>query len=399
MSTHATDQKKPKSESYLSMMASKTTKMASRTTKMAKKKLKRARSSLEIKPKSASSIFGSQRRSRTTTASVEEEKPKSTSYLLLGSPPMTPHSNRKIENFLNKEAVDAESVASLRLLDTEIHQEQDSIADSAWLPSTQEKTNSSEIISGLGRFFSAEGSKDESALTTQRGDEHSIMTSDESIKERFLNETAEIVHSMEGNTEPSLVELVAHVQTMSGLLQRQTFRLQNKLSGRVVNKSDKTVGKDSSKIIREIPHGTKELCREVESLFENCDDTLAKAFSRLDADDADHPKRNQALDDYRKTFSLEKTFLDKLRKGVTSVLANHNAVSITLDNHHHHHEEEEDVISSSSGLFHKLGSTFGQNDSEGSIFDESRLSIVFEDHSIPSDQPKPQHGRQNKPFW
>jgi hypothetical protein len=45
----------------------------------------------------------------------------------------------------------------------------------------------------------------------------------------------------------------------------------------------------------------------------------------------------------------------------SSVLANHNAVCINLD-YHHHHEEEEDVKSLSSGLFHKLGSTFGQND-------------------------------------
>jgi hypothetical protein len=147
----------------------------------------------------------------------EEDKPKSTSFLQLGSKAMTPHGNRQFENVLNKHIDDTESVPSLPILDFEFQQEHDSIANSAWLPSAQEKSNSSEIISGLGRFFSSQGSKDKSALTTKRGDEQSIVTSDESIKKRFLNETAEIVQNMEGNTEPSLNELVAHVQTMSGL--------------------------------------------------------------------------------------------------------------------------------------------------------------------------------------
>jgi hypothetical protein len=94
------------------------------------------------------------------------------------------------------------------------------------------------------------------------------------------------------------------------------------------------------------------------------------------------------LEDYRKTFSLEKTFLDVVRKGVTSVLANHNNFFITLD-HRDHHEEEKDGNISSSELLHKSGSTVGHSDSaQGSFFDKSSLLIVFEDHSTPSDQSK-----------
>jgi hypothetical protein len=396
--------KKPKSLSSVS-------KFISKTSKIAKRQLKRTSSlSSKDKPKSESSFFSASARPYRTTVPIhiddnDDDKQKSTSYLLLASPPKTPsvaNHRREAETFWNL-AVDADSLASFDILDSPqkaskaaiVASQEDSIADSKLFesssPAQAEKTTprqtEEEPNEGLGKFLS---SKEESNTTPldQRSltDQQSVMTSDDEIRQRFLSETALMANTME-ETEPSLVELVAHIQTMSGLLQRQTFRLQNKLGDQPSNrKTDKRLGSAKKRVV---PEGTKELCGEVEGLFQNCDETLAKAFARLDDGDSNNPS-NQALEDYRKTFTLEKVFLEQLRRGVLSIVANNSAISMTLDEDA---RESIEVDSSSSGLFHRSEVTSTLlNESEGSFFEESILSIVFEDHSSksPSDQPKPQ---------
>lgn len=401
--TTSGEPKKPKSESYLSKITDTTTKIASKTTKMAKKKLKKARQGLEnSKPRSVSSIFGGSQHTRSRSFNIaqdedgdnddQQSKSKSTSYLVLGSPPMTPGqrypTNTGLPPITPAYRVDDDgtnkSIESLPLLETEGDnaQEDYSIAHSEWLPPTSKNEKAKKFFSkGSSKLGQLLGSKKkDDKVRVLPVDEQSVMTSDESIKEHFLNETAQaLVHSSSmraGEQEPlSLVELVAHVQTMSGLLQRQTFRLQNKLSGRAMVSDKGIVSQSATAMPQAMPQDTKELAKEVERLFESCDDTLEQAFSRLD-DSIDNP----AFEDYRKTFTLEKTFLNELRNGVANVLADQSSVgSLYLE------EDEEEEAASIK--IKKSSESF-----DASLLDESRLSIVFEDTSnrSSSDWPKAQ---------
>jgi hypothetical protein len=386
--------KKPKSESYLSKIASKTSKMARRQ-----------------KPKSEPHIFVPQRSSR--SVQIEDDKPKTFPYLLLGSPPATPFQLNDDAGTFLKVAVDAKSIASFNLMESPGKKPKslgdsiaDSVADSHFIPTSQHKppipvtgletSNLAAMeINGLDRFFTDKNESlaamtpcDQPSLTEQ-----SVMTSDEDIRRRFLSETAQLAHTMQ-ETEPSLVELVAHIQTMSSLLQRQTFRLQNKLRNQ-----PKTSDKHMKHVKRPIPSGSKEIYQEVETLFKDCDETLDKAFSRLEGADDNH-----VLEDYRKTFTLEKAFLEEMRHKVSRILVNQSVLSITVGEN----EVEVEAKPSLSGLSQQSESSTAavlnkaedtnpsfrwQNESEATFQtqeENSMLSIVFEDtNSTPSERNKP----------
>jgi hypothetical protein len=95
--------------------------------------------------------------------------------------------------------------------------------------------------------------------------------------------------------------------------------------------------------------------RNCANLFQYCDEKLAKAFRRIDAGDSHNPSNNQALEDYRKTFTLEKVFLEQLHLGVVNIVANHS------------------TNPSSSWLFRRSeGTSAFHNESEGSSLEETR---------------------------
>jgi len=289
-----------------------------------------------------------------------------------------------------------------------------------------------ESSSALDSFFDEQFQKP-SAKVFSAMDTQSVMTSDESIKERFLDETEKMTtailnhhHQQQHNSstkkknsnddddnddasqrgggegggeQPSLVEMVAHVQRMSALLQRQTFRLQHKLGDKPA--SYRTEGDIKDRALTTpaavLPQGTFELCKEVERLFENCDETLGQAFSRLEENTTSNGKcKNDAVEEYRKTFALEQVFLNDLRKGVTDVLAQYSmsaGTQFSADSSSCFVPGNTSLSSSAGDMLFDLPgfpTTAGDPDhSAGSILEESMLSVVFEDNSkstSPSEQ-------------
>jgi hypothetical protein len=163
----------------------------------------------------------------------------------------------------------------------------------------------------------------------------SVATTKENSLERFLNETAKIAAALEEN-EPSLIDMLAHVQKIAGLLQKQTFFLKSALgescdpimpllSDQYENNNNNNntnqlhmssislmVGKESSS------NNTIEVSKRIEALFDNCERIVAMATSRIEKQQERSiggAFLNPALDEYRKTFALEKVFLDQLRQG------------------------------------------------------------------------------------
>lgn len=185
--------------------------------------------------------------------------------------------------------------------------------------------------------------------------ENSVMTSDKSIKESFIAETAKMVQNMSMTTsvgrpskepvirpnetsarstdsrigEASLVELMAHIQKMSTILQRQTFRLQHRLGDTPVGSEDEYRCQDATRpeagsTKKMIPKGQKDLYQGVQQSFDECYSVLQRAFDRLDEDNLRYTQhgneKSGALEEYRKTFTLEKVFIDQLRAGFESHL-------------------------------------------------------------------------------
>lgn len=199
------------------------------------------------------------------------------------------------------------------------------------------------------------GDQDQRSIGTSS--HHSFMTSDQSIKRRFLAETGQAAKTLEqdrrrtasggddsnnSSEPPSLEDLCVHVKTMSAVLKRQAFRLQHRLGE---NSNDPSAGKEDDCHFKQrqqraahstnkkgMPKGHKALLREVERLFVECNETLEDAFERLEevGDERRHShftasgigrtsRRQQQqqqlkLQEYRKTFTLEKASIDRLRR-------------------------------------------------------------------------------------
>jgi tetratricopeptide (TPR) repeat protein len=431
--------KKPKSDSYITKIAQKTTKLA-KTHLKSQLQRSRSSSSSKDKTKSGSSFLGSLRKERSNYNTSSDDatqdavaavgESSSSTYLLLGSPPMTPYHQEqggdKDLGLFFRESIETQSMSSFQKapLDSpskkgsrasgENADQDESIANSNFLfdqhreeqeyqeeqdhdeeSSTEPLKLPHESLPVLDNFFDKEQQKP-SAQVFSSMDTQSVMTSDESIMESFLNETEKMTTTILNNKEeePSLVNLVAHVQKMSALLQRQTFRLQHKL-GDAPAASSTSEGDIQKLPAEQLPHGTVELCKEVERLFGNCDETLEQAFSRLDDTDGDgsNKKNAGAMEDYRKTFALEQVFLNDLRKGVNDVLAQYSMSATTSTDGEYF---QGNSLSSSGDMLFDLP-RFSSNaadpeNSAGSILEESMLSVVFEDNSkstsSPSDHPQ-----------
>jgi hypothetical protein len=348
---------KPKSDSYLAKIAAKTSKMAKKT----KKKIKQTMLSSSSHHRSTTNHVGKppSNSSLHSLPSPNEMRPKSESYALLGSPPMTPlvHSISEAKSRIQRMDLDFSSAFPVspppRYLDGNPSTEFDtpSISNSE---STTAATNTS---SRLLRHLSAHRQNDPDDDDAHDGN-NSTFTSDKSIKETFIADAAKMIQSLsmttggeaaeravtnerqrleknEHTNQCSLIELVAHVQKMSAVLQRQTFRLQHRL-GDSPGGSDEghrhqvhsipAVGVAAANAPRKMMlKGQKQMYQEVQQSFDECYSILQRAFDRLDEDDLTSTQhgheKSWALEEFRKTFTLEKAFVDQLRAGFESHLS------------------------------------------------------------------------------
>lgn len=170
------------------------------------------------------------------------------------------------------------------------------------------------VNNGSNRFLMEKNKCLEAMIPSNQGSQTkpSVMTLDEAIQQRFLSKTVQLAHTKQ-QTEPFFVKLVTPIQTMSVLLRRQTFPLQNKIGN-----PSKLSDKHMQHVKRPIPRGTnKELYQDLETRSENCNETLNKAFSWFgDTND------NHVLEDYRKMFTLGKAFLEEMHYKVLPIVAN-----------------------------------------------------------------------------
>jgi hypothetical protein len=133
----------------------------------------------------------------------------------------------------------------------------------------------------------------------------------------------------------------------------------------------------------------EELYEQVKQLLKDCDSTLQQAFNRLDQDDVSHShhyngQRSEALHEYRKTFTLEKAFIDRIRHGLQVWK------SIEPNNRSGDSDDSRSLLSfavdstagdSSSGRNTPSGTTSSSSGGylHNHLLDDS-LSIVFEDN-------------------
>jgi hypothetical protein len=144
---------------------------------------------------------------------------------------------------------------------------------------------------------------DESSTTTQHEEERRVITK-------------------------TLIGLVENVQDMSAILQRQTFRLHI-----VINDGKNVSGTTEEDFIDSIERtaddrtknlngkSNEALCDQIDQIFEECDEILSLAMTTSDAAASQQQEQNSdgmiypRLDECVKTFALEQTFVQQLRKG------------------------------------------------------------------------------------
>eukprot|EP00934_Nitzschia_sp_Nitz4_P008458 Nitzschia sp. Nitz4//scaffold87_size112219//104331//107195//NITZ4_004092-RA/size112219-processed-gene-0.118-mRNA-1//1//CDS//3329559423//8448//frame0 len=488
-STKSLDQsvtsEKPKSDSYLSKIASRTMKVASKTSKMAKRQISRGAQGIKdhltftdhgpaAKRLDEDGSGGSDEKVKKTpkTSNVKLEKRKSSksltpAYNAMASPPPTPYikklsdtvqrgaqasllspsmsssdDGRKAEK--PKKATSKKSSSSSK--SQKAAQFQPKLKSSTTSQHNTDSSNKSQhswtpdfASTGSASLFDRADSFDVHSTTDdiQSLAEQSHMTTDDDIRQRFLNTSLQVAKSINatGQIHPitakrstssgtatssshsemeasegsaSLVELVANIQTMSSLLQRQTVRLQNKLSlvtppGSPEFKQDKENLTPSSTMSQ----GTKDLYHEVHRLFQECDGTLSSAFAQLDkAAEAGDDDTSLALEEYHKTFALEKAFLEELRRKLGSILGSSGhkrrprgfdfdeedgastILSSTTDNVTAK-KNDKPSVTATKGKPLVPPSTAGQESVSGEQ-SEGLLSVVMEERSTPS-------SRQTKP--
>jgi hypothetical protein len=152
----------------------------------------------------------------------------------------------------------------------------------------------------------------------------------------------------------------------------------------------------------------EELRQQVQQLLRDCDDTLQKAFDRLDRDDFAHSQdndgnRSRALEQYRKTFTLEKAFIDQIRHGLESWNSNAPSGNDNSNGNKNAKSKNEDSSSllsfaidstaGSSGYHTASSSSAGYPNHYHSSLDES-LSIVFEDNGSSTQASSVDHQQQ-----
>lgn len=174
--------------------------------------------------------------------------------------------------------------------------------------------------------FLSESATTAASLATRSLSEPSLLSRDsdpdgsvhrESL-EKFLSESAKVQAALDNESisEPSLLGLLAHVQEITGLLQRQTLGLKNKLGITGMSDHGEILMNSNSKFAD--LESNIEVVSEIEMLFESCAKILNVAIIKVGEQEVD----NEAMDEYRKTFALETLFLNQLRKSFAEVGAN-----------------------------------------------------------------------------
>lgn len=365
-------QRKPKSDSYLSKIG----KVAKKTTKMAKRQLKRGANG--IREMSASfhgdySVDGGQK-------NIEED---AVAYNQMPSPPPTP--------FLTTPQKEARSMEALEKLKRQSKRKSKAV-------STRAKKEP--LGSFLVQANSSEGSDQTQAVDNRSIADQSIVSTDDEIRQRFLQTSSQISDRIEWSNGPEkkkklkgkkkhrrfgsdegeilLVDLARDVQEMSSLLQRQTLRLKNTIEDFPVQVPDKHLRKkpSSDDLTRK---ESRELSEEIQRLIQECEATIQLAFRQMDNPKNQKKKHSAALQEYRKTFTLEKAFLDELKHQLATLLPSSDSSMLGDPFGEDSIELEASFLQIASASFGLLNSS---NETEP-IKDESMLSIVFEDVSSP----------------
>jgi hypothetical protein len=255
------------------------------------------------------------------------------------------------------------------------------------------------------------------------GDEKPIMISDRSIQQFSVIESQKSnapdqnENGSSGDELPSFTELLEHVRTMSAVLQRQIFRLQRQLNaeeGRSKRYEGRNTDRPDSHKNGGSPKAHRDLIIEIQRLFDDCDDTFQDAFFRVDHPDELHASlpsiKPRHVQGYRKSLTLERAFVDQLRRQYTASLAKYDIISTDLGTPHKSHLDPTDngdfddnqtspVISSSTlntsttqplsypsleSSKSSMSSTWSigrsiRQTSEGDLNESKTLSVVFED--------------------
>lgn len=179
---------------------------------------------------------------------------------------------------------------------------------------TTKSSASSSLEKKLGKKLSSERAsrqpnKFSSSVTT-------TSTSDNSL-ETFLRQTSKVVAELE-DQEPSLVELLSHVQSIASVLQKQTLLVRSLMedggyasSAEVEPWSDDDDNELDATIVQS--YTTNGIANHIEALLDSCDKIIEKVLTRMERHKGGRNKR--ALNEYKKTFALEKAFIDQLRRG------------------------------------------------------------------------------------
>jgi hypothetical protein len=139
--------------------------------------------------------------------------------------------------------------------------------------------------------------------------------------EKFLSETAKVQVALDNASisEPSLLlGLLAHVQEITDLLQRQTLGLKNKLGANDMSEHGEEILMDLNSKLADLENSMEVVC-EIEMLFEGCGKILNVAMIMLVGEQS---VDNDAMAEHRKTFALEKLILNQLRERFAEVGAN-----------------------------------------------------------------------------
>lgn len=334
------------------------------------------RSPIPIKPGSESALFNRAAQNAAKHHNRHVAKPQSMPSLLVG-PPHTPLAEAKgtTAPFLEN----ATGEKSLQGLAASV-----SLPEQVTKPS-RHSSRKSEMASVL-----PESETTTASLATRSYSERSLSSRDsdpygsvhrKSLFERFISESAKVQAALDNESGatstkpvgPPLFDMMAHVQEVSGLLQRQTLRLKNKLGVTGMSEHGEILVNSNSKLAD--LENNMDVVSEIELLFESCAKILNVAMITVGEDAVD----NEAMDEHRKTFALENLFLDQLRKTFAEVGANLKGGSM-VDSLRRlrrpsgggpdppNMSKEEDIMSDGASFADTLDSSGG-------------LSMVYEDNS------------------
>jgi hypothetical protein len=266
------------------------------------------RSPIAIKPRSVSAIVSraAKNASKHVTRHVTRHVTKTHSMpLLLDSPPPTP---------LAGEAKDTDATFLSNAI------EENSLpASTASISPSRHGSGKSELASFLSESATTAASLSTRSLSEPSHDSDPDGSIHRESLEKFLSETAKVEVALDNASisEPSLLlGLLAHVQEITALLQRQTMGLKNKLGANGMSEHGEILMNLNSKLAD--LEDSMEVVSEIEMLFEGCAKILNVAIIKVGEQAVD----NKAMDVYRKTFALEKLFINQLSKSFAEVGAN-----------------------------------------------------------------------------